>query len=742
MKIFKRILLLLAIIALIAACGVYAFIQKDELAVEMGTLTKEIIGFAKNPSNTDKYIMAGLAAVMFFLAVLRAVRRRVGKNPSMATYLAFDAALGTIIYIMWDNVKNKLEEEQALGYVVMGLIGFVLFVFLLLALLPSKKAQKKPFTYKASGLTIYIITILFIALAIGYGVLAKEGFKSYGTVINKGIKYLFNYDKAWVDPHQKIVFITTICVTATLCMILALIKRKRNILPAIHVLVGIAVVAVYFAKKSRINAYIDEHVTDGTILNNVIFAFVAVMLFVILIDALFCLIDSIFSLFDPNEQQAVQVIDKKKSAEVKALAQSINEEPTEEKVEEPEEEAVEEEDEEEEEAPAPKPAVVAKPAQKNEYADEDFDDEEDEEDEDDDDDEEEEDDDDDEESNESVDDAREALRRRRELIRQRILAARYEDDDEDEDVEEDEVIGYDDEDDDDDEDEDEEDIEVVETPVSAEEPEEEVVEEEDIYGGLTDDKFDDEDEDDEEEEDEDDDEAPAYDPELDDDSESEVEEELEEAEELEEPAQEEIEEEIPEELDESEEEDEDDDEDDDDEESSEGESSEGSDDSSTKPAFARGKSKSMKEKLSTILDDDKRERYNAVRNELQSYKKVSERMSAKGDSFRYRRELIAKIDVGGKTLKLHLALNPADFEGSKYSFQDLSEKSKYQYTPLTLKLTSGRSVKHSIELIGMVAQVFGLEKNPKYEPKDYAAEIKEAFEIEKATEGANEIEAE
>ena len=141
----------------------------------------------------------------------------------------------------------------------------------------------------------------------------------------------------------------------------------------------------------------------------------------------------------------------------------------------------------------------------------------------------------------------------------------------------------------------------------------------------------------------------------------------------------------------------------------------------------------MKEKLSTILDDDKRERYNAVRNELQSYKKVSERMSAKGDSFRYRRELIAKIDVGGKTLKLHLALNPADFEGSKYSFQDLSEKSKYQYTPLTLKLTSGRSVKHSIELIGMVAQVFGLEKNPKYEPKDYAAEIKEAFEIEKAT---------
>ena len=163
-----------------------------------------------------------------------------------------------------------------------------------------------------------------------------------------------------------------------------------------------------------------------------------------------------------------------------------------------------------------------------------------------------------------------------------------------------------------------------------------------------------------------------------------------------------------------------------DEESSEALDQEGLD--TPKPLFAKIKAKPMKEKMMTVLDDEKRERYNMIRNELQSYKKVNERFSAKGDSYRYHRELIAKISISGKTLRLHLALNPDDFQNTKYSFKDLSAKSKYMYTPLTVKLTSGRSVKHSIELIGYVAEAFGLEKNPRYKEKDYAAELKSEFE--------------
>jgi hypothetical protein len=46
---------------------------------------------------------------------------------------------------------------------------------------------------------------------------------------------------------------------------------------------------------------------------------------------------------------------------------------------------------------------------------------------------------------------------------------------------------------------------------------------------------------------------------------------------------------------------------------------------------------------------------------------------------------------------------------------------------MTIKLRSKRSVKHAIELIGMLAQAFGLEKNSRYKEKDYMAELEAEF---------------
>ena len=129
----------------------------------------------------------------------------------------------------------------------------------------------------------------------------------------------------------------------------------------------------------------------------------------------------------------------------------------------------------------------------------------------------------------------------------------------------------------------------------------------------------------------------------------------------------------------------------------------------------------------TVLDDEKKQRYNDIRNELQSYKKVSERFSSKGDSYRFHRELIAKMTISGKTLRLHLALNPEGFEGTKYSYQDLSAKKNYMYTPMTIKLRSKRSVKQALELIGMLAETFGLEKNSRYKEKDYISELEAEY---------------
>jgi len=146
--------------------------------------------------------------------------------------------------------------------------------------------------------------------------------------------------------------------------------------------------------------------------------------------------------------------------------------------------------------------------------------------------------------------------------------------------------------------------------------------------------------------------------------------------------------------------------------------------------FKKIKAKPMKDKMATALDDDKRYRYNVVRNELESYKKVHERMSSKGESFRYHKELIAKISVAGKSVRLHLALNPDDYQNTKYHFKDLSGKNRYALVPFTIKLSSNRSVKYSLELIQQLAAQFGLKKNPKYSNKDYAKDIVNAYNDE------------
>lgn len=792
MKKITKILLPIALIATIAAFVLFGIVHKDDLASETGTIAKNLIDFVKNPSKTDKYVLLAFGGVFVLLAIIRAVRRRKNKDTSFPSWISVLGVVGLICYILLDKIKDDIKNADTLMYVSFGCFGFAAFLILLLALIPNRKLQKQPYSYKKSGFAIYGITMLFLLVAVLYFALAKNGFENLGKLLRDSYKYVFDYKKDWVQPRPKVVTFALISASVSICMFFALLKRKRNVLPLLNVVALLGVMFVYAMKYKTVNSFIVRSVDNGNVINNVLVFFVLFVIASLIVVSIFCLVDVLFALTDPNEIYIVQ-IDKKKSAEVKALAQEINDndeieedEESEEVVEEekptpapvqaaaePEEEAEaedEEEEDEEEEETAPAPKVVAKPASKNEYEDEDYDAYDDEEDEDDDEDEEEEEDEDDEDEEddtEGADDAREALRRRRELIRQRILAARIYDDDDEDEVEEDEVIGYEDE--DDDEDEDDEEIveeEVVEEPVEEpveeevasddeEEPEEELDEDEelsDVYNESV--AFDDEteldeeeDDDEEEEEELDADEFDAQDAEsLDDEDEEELEEyeeeveapvaEEEPAEELESDDDDEaLDEDLDSELtddgfdDDSESDDEDDD--DEDEDTDDVPSDDNLDISAKMPMFGQGKSKPMKEKMATVLDDEKRDRYNAVRNELQSYRNVKERMSAKGDSYRFHRELIAKIDVGGKTLKLHLALNPDDFQGTKYAFQDLSAKSKYMYTPLTIKLTSGRSVKHSIELIGMVAQAFGLEKNPRYKEKDYASEILAEFESEK-----------
>ena len=63
---------------------------------------------------------------------------------------------------------------------------------------------------------------------------------------------------------------------------------------------------------------------------------------------------------------------------------------------------------------------------------------------------------------------------------------------------------------------------------------------------------------------------------------------------------------------------------------------------------------------------------------------------------------MALLTFSGKTLCVSMALNPKDYEGTKYIGEDRSDKKVYEATPFTVRLTSDRKVKQVKELLAVL----------------------------------------
>ena len=138
-----------------------------------------------------------------------------------------------------------------------------------------------------------------------------------------------------------------------------------------------------------------------------------------------------------------------------------------------------------------------------------------------------------------------------------------------------------------------------------------------------------------------------------------------------------------------------------------------------------GKKRTFAEKMAEA-DEENQAIYNLLKNELMSYKKVSNRLTKVIDIFKHKGAYLAKIGLTGKTIKLHLALDPNEYAVTKYHHKDLGEKKKYEFVPLALKVKSPRSQKYALELIAGVMEKAGVVKNPKYQQVDYVEAIKQA----------------
>lgn len=125
-----------------------------------------------------------------------------------------------------------------------------------------------------------------------------------------------------------------------------------------------------------------------------------------------------------------------------------------------------------------------------------------------------------------------------------------------------------------------------------------------------------------------------------------------------------------------------------------------------------------------ILGTDEAKRYySELKNTLLSYGGVKSRISWKWDAFRLGRKTLAKLKFSGKSVAVCLALDPKQFEESKYSVKDLSEKTTYADTPTMYRVNNERRLRYARELIEMMMTAEGASGTEGAEVVDYAAQF-------------------
>ena len=112
--------------------------------------------------------------------------------------------------------------------------------------------------------------------------------------------------------------------------------------------------------------------------------------------------------------------------------------------------------------------------------------------------------------------------------------------------------------------------------------------------------------------------------------------------------------------------------------------------------------------------------YSELKNKLLSYG-VKSRISWKWETFRFGRNTLVKMCMRGKTLSLAYALNPNEFNETKYHVEDISEVKAYVDTPCLYRMKNDRRVRYAGELIERIMQENGVPVVENANQTDYAS---------------------
>lgn len=117
-------------------------------------------------------------------------------------------------------------------------------------------------------------------------------------------------------------------------------------------------------------------------------------------------------------------------------------------------------------------------------------------------------------------------------------------------------------------------------------------------------------------------------------------------------------------------------------------------------------------------DNEVKQWYTELKNELLSYKKVHDRMSWKRESYNFGRLPFARLAYRGETLCIYLPLDPESFAESKYKVESVADNATFADTPCLYRIKNNKRAKYAKELIAMVAESLGATQFER-ESQDY-----------------------
>ena len=113
-----------------------------------------------------------------------------------------------------------------------------------------------------------------------------------------------------------------------------------------------------------------------------------------------------------------------------------------------------------------------------------------------------------------------------------------------------------------------------------------------------------------------------------------------------------------------------------------------------------------------------KEYYNEIKNYILSFKGIKARTSWRYETYKKGRIQLFKMKIRGKMICLYCALDPNDYDSSKY-FHKVTESKAFSNVPMLVRIKSDRGLKRAKTLVNDVMAKFFILPNDKAESVDY-----------------------